>query len=78
MGCAYSIKLVNKQLIFWTFSLKNGHFWPENGHKMVFYSKKLLIFVDQHMGPSLMSTQMIWLGLYCKIDEVEVNSLPFI
>ena len=78
MRCAFSVKLVNSQLISWTISLEIGPFWPENGPKMVFYSQKLLIFVGQHMGPSLMSTQMIWLGLYCKIDEVEVNSLPFI
>ena len=53
MGCAYSIKLVNKQLIFWTFSLKNGHFWPENGQKMVFYSKKITYFCGPTYGPKL-------------------------
>ena len=65
-------------MIFWTLSHKNSHFWSKNCQKMVFYGKKLLIFLGQHMGPSLMSTQIIWLGLHCKIDEVKVNLLPFI
>ena len=73
LGCAYSVKLVNYQLIFWIFPLKNGHFQAENGPKMVFYGKKLPIFFAQHIRQCLMSTQIMWLGLHCKIDEVRVN-----
>ena len=45
---------------------------------MVFYSKNLLIFVDQHMRQTSISTQIIQLGLHWKIDEVQVDLSPCI
>ena len=33
--------------------------------------------MGQHMRPSFLSTQIIWLDLHCTIEEVQVNLLPF-
>ena len=62
---------------FLDFSAQNGHFQAENGPEMVFYGKKLPIFLAHHIRQCLMSTQIMWLGLHCKIDEVRVNLLFF-
>jgi len=45
--------------------------------KWYFMVKKQPIFLAQHTCQYLLSTQIMWLGLHCKNDEVRDNILFF-